>query len=205
MIFMIKLYIKLLGGDLMIFKSKGNFFSFFVLCFVIIVSVGGMLFFKNSKMETLIYSVGAGISFLGFMGYVIMLIKLKITAKNSIFYILAGITLFLSTLGLCIVLVKNKPIIEMLISKVVYVFVIGAMIALGSKVPSKKNIHVLSIISSSFVLSSFAAQRILENNSPAEFVMLGIAVISIFTVNISIIVKNYINGDNNYEFFKSFT
>lgn len=189
----------------MFFKSKENFLGFFVLCFVIIVSIGGMLFFKNSDMETLIYSVGAGISFLGFIGYVLMLIKLKRTAKNVIFYILAGITLFLSTLGLCIVLVENKPIIEMLISKVIYVFIIGAMITVGSKVPSKKKIHILSIVSSTFVLSSFAAQRILENNSPAEFVMLGIAVISIFAVNVSIIIKNCINGDNKYEFFKSFT
>lgn len=192
---MIKLDINILGGKLMSLKLRGSFLDFFILFFVSIVSVGGMLFFRNSNMETLVYSVGAGISFLGFIGYVIVLMKLDFKSKNLVFYSLAGIALFLSTLGLCVVLVENKPIIEMLISKIVYVFVIGAMIILGSKVPSKKNINILAIISSAFVLSSFAAQRILKENNAAEFIMLGIAVICIFATDIAIIMKSYINGE----------
>ncbi|MFK4784925.1 hypothetical protein [Fusobacterium sp. MFO224] len=179
----------------MFFKSKESFLEFFILFFVVIISVAGILFFRNSEMETLNYSVVAGIFFLGFMGYIITTIKLNLKTKNLMFYILAGIALFLSTLGLCIVLVQNKPIIEMLISKVIYVFVVGAMIILGSKVPSKKKINILVIVSSAFVLSSFAAQRILKENNAAEFVMLGIAVICIFATDIAIIMKSYINGE----------
>lgn len=176
------------------FNVKGKHLAFIILFCTILVFIIEFLYLKNSIMETLVYSVGATTFFFSFILYSMILNKPSIAIKKNMFYVFSGSSLLLSTIGLSLVLIKNKPMMEMLISKIIYVIIIGTIIAIGSKTLVRKNTYIISIISSAFVLSSFVAQKILKNNSLAEILIVSLVSICIFTIDI-IIIKLYINGE----------
>lgn len=173
---------------------KRKYLDLIILFFTILVLINIFLYFKNPIMETLVYSVGASTFFISFIFYLTIFNKPSVAIRKNMFYIFSGSSLFLSTVGLCLVLIKNKPIMEMLISKIIYVIIIGTIIIIGSKTSARKNIYILPIVSSAFVLSSFVAQKILKNNSLVEILMVSLVSICIFVIDI-IIIKNYIGGE----------
>ncbi len=191
------------GLFILIFSFVEKFYPLWTLN-ITVFTISGMIYSRLYGDFVTICITGSMIVFVFFISYICMIKKLSFKIKEWFFYILAFSSITLMTLGISWMILdrwdyRNFDLDEP-VYLIVYILFIGLFFMLGKKIIKKQGLNILSIVSITFIISSYIIRRISGLGSGVVGVFL---IICIFMGSIAIITKNYLSS-NSVRFILNF-
>ena len=184
------------GLFILIFSFIENFYPLWILN-ITVFTISGMIYSRLYGNFIIICITGSMIILFFLLIYIILVRKMSIEVKDWFFYVLAFSSMTLMTLGISW-LNLNKGYYRSFdlygpLYLIVYILFIGLFFLLGKRIMKKQGLNILSIVSITFIISSYIISRISSLGSGVIGVFL---IICIFMGSIVIITKNYFSSNS---------
>lgn len=184
------------GLFILIFSFVENFYPLWILN-ITVFTISGMIYSRLYGNFIIICITGSMIILFFLLIYIILVRKMLIEVKDWFFYVLAFSSMTLMTLGISW-LNLNKGYYRSFdlygpLYLIVYILFIGLFFLLGKRIMKKQGLNILSIVSITFIISSYIISRISSLGSGVIGVFL---IICIFMGSIVIITKNYFSSNS---------
>ncbi|MDU1909812.1 DUF4401 domain-containing protein [Fusobacterium sp.] len=184
------------GIFILIFSFIEKFYPLWTLN-ITVFTISGMLYMRLYGNFTMICITGSIIILFFFLIYIAVIKKMLIEVKDWFFYILAFSSTALMTAGIFWKVLgmryyRNFDLYGPFYL-LIYVVFIGLLFLLGKKVIRKQGLNIISIVSMTFVISSYIIREI----SGVESGVIGIfLIICLIIGSIRIITKNYLSSNS---------
>lgn len=184
------------GIFILVFSFVEKFYPLWTLN-ITVFTISGMLYSRLYGDFTMICITGSIIILFFLLIYIAMIKKMLIEVKDWFFYILAFSSTALMTAGtfwkvLGIRYYRNVDLYGPLYL-LIYIVFIGLFFLLGKKMIKKQGLNILSIVSITFVISSYIIREISGVGSGVIGTFL---IICLFIGSIRIITKNYLSSNS---------
>lgn len=184
------------GLFILVFSAAENFYPLWTLN-ITVFTISGMIYSRLYGNFATVCITGSIIILIFLIAYICMVKKLIFEIKEWFFYILAFSSVTLMTLGISWMSLnrgyyRNFDLDEPLYL-IVYILFTGLFFLLGKRMIKKQGLNILTIVSITFVVSSYIIRRISSVGSGVIGVFL---IICIFMGSIMIITKNYLSSNS---------
>lgn len=184
------------GIFILIFSFIEKFYPLWTLN-ITVFTISGMLYSRLYGNFTMICITGSIIILFFFLIYIIVIKKMLIEVKEWFFYILAFSSTTLMTVGifwkvLSMRYYRNFDLYGPFYL-LIYIVFIGLLFLLGKKVIRKQGLNIISIVSMTFVISSYIIREISGVGSGVIGIFL---IICLIIGSIRIITKNYLSSNS---------
>lgn len=184
------------GIFILIFSYIEKFYPLWILN-ITVFTISGMLCSRLYGNFTMVCITGSIITLFFLLIYIVVIKKMLIEVKDWFFYILAFSSAALMTVGifwkvLGIGYYRNFDLYGPFYL-LIYVIFIGLFFLLGKKVIKKQGLNILSIVSITFVISSYIIREISGVGSGVIGIFL---IICLVIGSIRIITKNYLSSNS---------